>query len=224
MTRFQEPGLPWTLHWTKSWVTPSRETSPIFSFPLCLQSTYSSTSSLVRLVKRRPTSPLNFLLTCKTRGGGRPSRGSSGSQLGTTRLPPPPNIWQHLESTVGGRSSSLGLETKGELSLTPAPGPWLERVSCESGEGSQGDSGDPPDAGCLCTRQTGSDPVPPSSPCFCQRTSYREKEGSVEEAPRCHGSANQLQAPGLELWPRRRRGQRLLSMQPRALTFFPAQT
>jgi len=116
VTRFQEPGLPWTLHWTKSRLIPSRETSPTFPFPPLLQSTYSSTSSLVRLVKRRPTSPLNFLLTCKTRGGWRPSRGSSGSQLGTV-VPPSP---QHL-ATPG--EDCEGAEAPGELSLTPAPGP-----------------------------------------------------------------------------------------------------
>lgn len=34
-----------------------------------------------------------------------------------------------------------------------------------------------PDAGCLCTHQMGFDLRPPSSLCFCQRTSYREKRG-----------------------------------------------
>lgn len=41
---------------------------------------------------------------------------------------------------------------------------------------------DSPDASCLCTHQMGFDPRPPSSLCFCQRTSYRG-EGSVKVVP-----------------------------------------
>ena len=112
---------------------------------------------------------------------------------------------QHL-ATPG--EDCEGAEAQGELSLTPAPGPARQL----EGATPAGESQDPPDAGCLCTHQPGFDPAPPSSLCFCQRTSYREKEGSVKEAPCPQLSANQLQSPGPEPQPRRRRGQRLLSM------------
>lgn len=50
-------------------IPPYRTKYPDYSFLLVLKCTYSFTSSFVRLVKRRPTSPLNFLLTYRTEVG-----------------------------------------------------------------------------------------------------------------------------------------------------------
>ena len=58
---FQEPVLTQRLHTVQS--------TRIIPSLLLLSNTYSFTSSLVRLVKRRPTSPLNFLLTYRAKEG-----------------------------------------------------------------------------------------------------------------------------------------------------------
>lgn len=67
-----------------------------FSFPPPPLSTHSFTSSFVRLVKRRPTSPLNFLLTYKTKVG--LVTGEQWPSTGDSFAAPPPfgNTWRHF--------------------------------------------------------------------------------------------------------------------------------
>ena len=85
---FQEPVFTQCLH-----TVQSIRIIPSLLHP---KNTYSFTSSLVRLVKSRPTSPFNFLLTYRMKGAG----------------PIPLDILQYLQmfsaDTAGGRGWTWG--------------------------------------------------------------------------------------------------------------------
>lgn len=142
--------------------------------------TYSSTSSLVRLVKRRPTSPLRCLLTCKEE----PVRGTWAAprcrapalQFHTATMTPPTTQLSHCDNG----ESQLKHPHKGHPRKLCCPSTFIPWHSCHGALGHAGkikktlkQSPRPlPCADSPCTRCSAPVPAPPSSLCSSRRRSW----------------------------------------------------